>query len=104
MADAEKIILSDAESVILKVRQKRIAKKIHPRTLLITDRQIAIFSPVWFGYAVDSYGYGIIQDVHTNRTMGSSDVKLQTSLGVISIDGLPRSAGDKVVGAIRSKL
>ncbi len=104
MADAEKIIVSETEELLFKVRQRRMAKKIHPRTLVITDRQIAIFSPEWFGYSVDSYGYGIIQDVHVEKKFRKSSVKMKTTLGEIIISGLPRDAGDKAIGAIRSKL
>jgi hypothetical protein len=104
MADAEQIIVSAPEKLLFKTRQKRIAKKIHPRTLIITDRQIAIFSPEWFGYSVDSYGYGIIQDIHVEKKIRQSSLMMKTTLGEITINGLPRTAGDKAVGAIRSKL
>lgn len=104
MADAEKIIVSEPEKVLFKARQRRMSKKIHPRTLIITDRQIAIFSPEWFGYSVDSYGYGIIQDVHVEKKFRLSNIKLKTTLGEIIMSGLPKDAGDKAVGAIRSRL
>lgn len=104
MVNAETVIVSESENVIFKARQRRAAKKIHPKTLIVTDMQIAIFSPEWFGYSIDSYGYGIIQDVHVNKKIRSSDIRLQTTLGDITINGLPKDAGDKAVGAIRSKL
>ena len=97
-------VLQENEKVIVHGRQNRLKKLLHPRSLIVTDKQILIHSPRWFGYRLNSFDYSFIQDVFATTGMFFSKVRIKTMWADVEVDGLRKRTSDEVVGAIRQWL
>lgn len=97
-------VLQDTEKIIVHCRQNRMKKIIHPRSLVVTDKQILIYSPRWFGYRLNSFDYSFIQDVFATTGLFFSKVRIKTMWADIEVSGLRKNTSDEVVGAIRKWL
>lgn len=97
-------VLQENEKVIVHGRQNRLKKLLHPRSLIVTDKQILIHSPRWFGYRLNSFDYSFIQDVFATTGLFFSKVRIKTMWADIEVDGLRKRTSDEVVGAIRKWL
>ncbi|MCH8022296.1 MAG: PH domain-containing protein [Thaumarchaeota archaeon] len=97
-------VLQENEKVIVHGRQNRLKKLLHPRSLIVTDKQILIHSPRWFGYRLNSFDYSFIQDVFATTGMFFSKVRIKTMWADVEVDGLRKRTSDEVVGAIRKWL
>ena len=97
-------VLQENEKVIVHGRQNRLKKLLHPRSLIVTEKQILIHSPRWFGYRLNSFDYSFIQDVFATTGMFFSKVRIKTMWADVEVDGLRKRTSDEVVGAIRKWL
>ncbi len=97
-------VLQENEKVIVHGRQNRLKKLLHPRSLIVTDKQILIHSPRWFGYRLNSFDYSFIQDVFATTGLFFSKVRIKTMWADVEVDGLRKRTSDEVVGAIRKWL
>ncbi|MCZ6725451.1 MAG: PH domain-containing protein [Thaumarchaeota archaeon] len=97
-------VLQETEKIIVHCRQNRIKKLIHPRSLVVTDKQILIHSPRWFGYRLNSFDYSFIQDVFVTSGLFFSKVRIKTMWADVEVSGLRKHTSDEVVGAIRKWL
>ncbi|MEK0326346.1 MAG: PH domain-containing protein [Nitrosopumilus sp.] len=97
-------VLQDTEKIIVHCRQNRMKKIIHPRSLVVTDKQILIYSPRWFGYRLNSFDYSFIQDVFATTGLFFSKVRIKTMWADVEVSGLRKNTSDEVVGAIRKWL
>ena len=97
-------VLQDTEKIIVHCRQNRMKKIIHPRSLVVTDKQILIYSPRWFGYRLNSFDYSFIQDVFATTGLFFSKVRIKTMWADVEVSGLRKNTSDEVVGASRKWL
>jgi len=97
-------VLQEDEKVIVHGRQNRLKKLVHPRSLVVTDKQILIHSPRWFGYRLNSFDYSFIQDVFATTGLLFSKVRIKTMWADVEVGGLRKRTSDEVVGAIRKWL
>lgn len=97
-------VLQETEKIIVHCRQSRMKKIIHPRSLVVTDKQILIHSPRWFGYRINSFDYSFVQDVFATTGLLFSKVRIKTMWADVEVTGLRKHTSDEVVGAIREWL
>lgn len=99
-----KYVLLEDEKVLYHARQRRLSNLIHPRSLVVTDKQLLFFLPGFFGYKLLSYDYSFIQDVFVTNRPVASKVRIRTMWADVELGGLPRKSANQVVSAVRTWL
>jgi len=97
-------VLQENEKIIAHGRQNRLKKIVHPLSLVVTDKQILILSPRWFGYRLNSFDYSFVQDVFVTTGLFFSKVRIKTMWADVEVGGLRKGTSDELVGAIRNWL
>lgn len=98
----EKGLLASDEKVIYQTTQRRVKKAIYPASVIVTDKQIIMYSPKMVGADVSAYGYGRLQNVKIRKKFFTSTIEIHTMTDVVKVGGLPSSAGSSILQAMRS--
>ncbi len=98
----EKGLLASDEKVIYQTTQRRVKKAIYPASVIVTDKQIIVYSPKMVGADISAYGYGRLQNVKIRKKFFTSTIEIHTMTDVVKVGGLPSSAGSSILQAMRS--
>jgi hypothetical protein len=94
-------IIDADEKVITSATQRRFTKMVYPMSMIVTNKQIIIYKPMFRKYDVESHGFGRIQDIKVKARFRSSDIKIATWAGQFGIVGLRKGAAVGLLRAIR---
>ena len=98
----DKGLLSSEEKLIYQTTQRRVKKAIYPASVIVTDKQIIVYSPKMIGSNVKAYGYGRLQNIKVRKKFFTSSIEIHTMTDVVKVGGLPSNAGSGVIQAMRS--
>lgn len=98
----DKGLLAPEEKVVYQTTQRRVKKAIHPASVIVTDKQIIVYSPKMVGANVSAYGYGRLQNIKVRKKFFTSSIEIRTMTDVVEVGGLPSHAGSGVLRAMRS--
>ena len=101
----KKGVLSEDEDVLFRATQVRFRKLIHPKRLIITDKQIIFYTPKWIGHAVESYGLRAdrrLLDITVEKHMRTSTIMMTTMTDSATLKDLPRNAAVEALHILRS--
>ncbi len=98
----DKGLLTPEEKVIYQTTQRRVKKAIYPASVIVTDRQIIVYSPKMVGANTSAYGYGRLQNIKIQKKFFTSSIEIHTMTDVVNVGGLPSDAGSSLLRAMRS--
>jgi len=100
----KKRILTEDESVLFMATQVRFRKLLHPKRLIITDKQIIFYTPRWIGHKIESYGLRAdrrLLDITVENHMRTSSILMTTMTDSATFKDLPRNAAVDALYTLR---
>lgn len=100
----KKGILSKDESILFRATQVGFKKLIHPKRLIITDKQIIFYTPKWIGHKIESYGLRAdrrLLDITVENYIRTSSIMMTTMSDSATFKDLPRHAAVDALYTLR---
>ncbi len=100
----KKGILSEEEGILFRAEQVRFRKLIHPKRLIITEKQIIIYTPKWIGHQIESYGLRSdrrLLDITVEEFFRTSSIIMTTMTDAATFEDLPKGAAVVALNTLR---
>jgi len=100
----KKGILNEEEGILFRAEQVRFRKLIHPKRLIITKKQIIIYTPKWIGHQIESYGLRSdrrLLDITVEEFFRTSSIIMTTMTDVATFEDLPKGAAVVALNTLR---
>jgi hypothetical protein len=94
-------VIGEDEEVVFAATQRRLAKMVHPMSIIVTRKQIIVHKPRIRGHDIESHGFGRIQDILVKARFRSSEIHVVTWTGSFDFVGMKRKSAVGVLKAIR---
>jgi len=96
--------LGEEEGILFRAEQVRFRQLIHPKRLIITEKQIIFYTPKWIGHQIESYGLRSdrrLIDITVEEFFRTSTIIMTTMTDAATFKDLPKGAAVVALNTLR---